>query len=114
MIRILSLVSLSLSLACVGCVTRADFERVRRDQQGMRALLADSQVAVDKMNRRLDTMQADGGDGAGSKAELKRLERRVTALEMQSTSWRLAHPTSRCAQLQWCMASRSSTTSRTG
>lgn len=85
MICIRFLVSLSLSLACVGCVTRADFERVRRDQQGMRALLADSQVAVDKMNRRLDTMQADSGGGAGSKAELKRLERRVTALEMQST-----------------------------
>lgn len=85
MMRVLCLLSLSLSLACAGCVTRADFERVRREQQGMRALLADTQVAVDKLNRRMDTMQADGADGGDSKADLKRLERRLTKLEMQPT-----------------------------
>lgn len=74
-----------LSLSAVGCVTRADFERVRREQQETRALLADSQVAVDKINRRLDTMQADAG-GAGDKGQLRQLERRVTALESQASA----------------------------
>jgi tol-pal system protein YbgF len=62
-----------------GCVTVADFEKVRREQQEMRALLADTQVSVDQANRRLDTMQ-DQTRGVPP-AEMKKLERRMTELE---------------------------------
>jgi tol-pal system protein YbgF len=68
-----------------GCATRADFERVRRDQQEMRALLADTQVAVDKLNRRLDTLKAGGDDAdvARTGQALRRIESRLAALEAQ-------------------------------
>jgi tol-pal system protein YbgF len=70
--------------ATAGCATRADYEKVRREQQEMRALLADTQVAVDKMNRRLDTVQSgiDERRGGGGPA-LKGLERRLAAVEAQ-------------------------------
>lgn len=78
-----------------GCATRADFERVRRDQQEMRALLADTQVAVDKLNRRMDTMRAGGDEAEISRTNqaIKRLESRVAALEARSSGPVAALPT---------------------
>lgn len=69
-----------------GCATRADYEKVRREQQEMRALLADTQVAVDKVNRRLDTMRSSMQEGTGSSAKgverrLDRIESRLALLE---------------------------------
>jgi outer membrane murein-binding lipoprotein Lpp len=49
-------------LTLTGCVTRADFERVRRDQQEMRATLADLQVSVEQLSRRVDTMRSAQSD----------------------------------------------------
>lgn len=79
---------LAVALGIAGCVTRADFERVRREQQEMRASLADTQLAVDKVNRRLDTMQStvqERGGGA-NKTALANLERRVAGLEARGAS----------------------------
>lgn len=70
-------------LAAAGCATRADYEKVRREQQEMRALLADTQVAVDKTNRRLDTVQSGIDDRRGGGTAVKGLERRVATLEAQ-------------------------------
>lgn len=68
-----------IAASAVGCVTRADFERVRREQQEMRALLADTQVSVDQINRRLDTMQSET-QGVPSN-EMKKVERRLMEIE---------------------------------
>lgn len=70
---------LCVAATAVGCVTRADFERVRREQQEMRALLADTQVSVDQINRRLDTMQSETR-GAPSD-QVKKLETRLMEIE---------------------------------
>jgi tol-pal system protein YbgF len=70
---------LLIAASAVGCVTRADFERVRREQQEMRALLADTQVSVDQINRRFDTMQSETR-GVPSD-DLKKLERRIMEIE---------------------------------
>jgi tol-pal system protein YbgF len=71
---------LVLGLLGAGCASRADYEKVRRDQQEMRAMLADTQVAIDKMSRRLDTMSTDV-KGRGSGPEAKELERRLSRVE---------------------------------
>ncbi len=76
--RLLALVAV---LATAGCVSRADFERVRREQQEMRALLADTQVSVDKLSRRVDSVQSEAEDRGGSGATVKGLERRLARVE---------------------------------
>jgi tol-pal system protein YbgF len=70
-------------LAAGGCASRADIERVKRDQQEMRARLADVQVSLDSMKRQLDTMRTAGDDqrSGQSSATIKALERRVADLE---------------------------------
>ena len=73
----------SLILLAAGCATRADYEKVRREQQEMRALLADTQVAVDKLNRRVDTVQTGIDDRRGGGTAVKGLEKRVATLEAQ-------------------------------
>ncbi len=74
---------LPLALGAAGCVTRADFDKVRRTQQDMRALLADTQVSVDKLNRRLDTLESGAAESAGGRtaAAMRTLERRLSNVE---------------------------------
>ena len=48
-----------LSRSLAAAPSRADLERVKRDQQEMRARLADVQVSLDAINRRLDTVRTD-------------------------------------------------------
>jgi tol-pal system protein YbgF len=84
--RLRTVLLLAPAVLSAGCATRADYEKVRRDQQEMRALLADTQVAVDKVNRRLDTMRSSLQEGTGSSAKglqrrLDRLESRLALLE---------------------------------
>ncbi|MGH7786002.1 MAG: tol-pal system protein YbgF [Candidatus Binatia bacterium] len=72
------------ALMCVsGCATRADFERLKRDQQEMRAQVADMQVSLDGVNRRLDTMRSSMDEKGGGRetAAVKGLERRVAEME---------------------------------
>lgn len=83
MTRIRRLTALGLLLLAGGCATQADLARVRRDQQEMRAQMADMQVSVDSVNRRLDTMRTsmdDRGGGANA-ATVRTLERRIADLE---------------------------------
>jgi tol-pal system protein YbgF len=65
-----------------GCATRADLARLKRDQQEMRAQVADMQVSVDSINRRLDTVRSSVGEsGSRDSAAVKAMERRVADLE---------------------------------
>lgn len=80
------LVAVAISVSS-GCASRADLERIRRDQQEMRARLADVQVALDSVNRRLDTMRSSIDERGGSRdsATVRALERRIAELESRST-----------------------------
>lgn len=75
------------SVALAGCVTRADFERVKRDQQEMRASLADMQVSLDALSRRVDTMRSSQSDSRTREAQerVRELERRLATLETVRT-----------------------------
>ena len=74
-----------------GCATRADLLQVQQDQREVRALLADQQVAVEGLRRRLDILRTEmaeggrrgGGGGAPSdvRQQLADLEARVMAVE---------------------------------
>ncbi|MBX3026292.1 tol-pal system protein YbgF [bacterium] len=90
--RQLTAIACLASLTVAGCVTRADFERVRRDQQEMRASLADLQVSVDALSRRVDTMRSSQSDSKTRAAQdrVKELERRLADIEASRT----AEPTS--------------------
>lgn len=73
---------MSLALAA-GCATRADLLQVQQDQREMRALLADQQVAVEGLRRRVEILRTDMGEarpGRGG-AATGELQRRVDALE---------------------------------
>jgi tol-pal system protein YbgF len=74
-----------LALALAGCASRADVERIRRDQQEMRARLADVQVALDSMNRRLDTVRSSASESGSSSASVRALEKRIAELESRGT-----------------------------
>jgi tol-pal system protein YbgF len=76
--------------ALAGCATRADLIEVQKDQRAVRALLADQQVAIDGLRRRVDMLHSEvsepgRGRQAAPSAELGRqvndLEARVAALE---------------------------------
>jgi tol-pal system protein YbgF len=81
--RPVHLAGLAAALAASSCVSRADFERVKRDQQEMRARLADVQVSLDSINRRLDTVRTSMDDKGGGQnsAAMRDLTRRVSDLE---------------------------------
>ncbi|HUI28303.1 MAG TPA: tol-pal system protein YbgF [Candidatus Kryptonia bacterium] len=73
-------------LTACGCATRADLLKVQDDQRKVRALLADTQVAVDGLRRRVDALQSQGDaargpHGRGSAHSTEDLERRVAELE---------------------------------
>ena len=73
--------------AVSGCASRADLERLKRDQQEMRARLADVQVSLDSINRRLDTMRSSMDDKSGGResAAIRDLQRRLNELEMRGS-----------------------------
>jgi len=82
-------------MALAGCATRADLLEVEKDQRSVRALLADQQVAIDGLRRRVDMLRSQIGEGGGShrgapSAEVGRqiedLEGRVAALEQARAS----------------------------
>jgi tol-pal system protein YbgF len=54
---------------------------MKREQQEMRAQVADMQVAVDSINRRLDTLRSAGQASGRDTATVRTLERRVADLE---------------------------------
>lgn len=85
--QLTTLAGAAAALALAGCVTRADFERVRRDQQEMRATLADMQVSVDSLSRRVDTMRSSQADTKTREAQerVRELERRLAEIEATRT-----------------------------
>ncbi|MCK6553878.1 tetratricopeptide repeat protein [Candidatus Binatia bacterium] len=78
-----------LPLAAVGCATRADYLQIKQELRETRALVADQQVAIDGLRRRMEILRGDmGGGRAGSGApsgtvlqRMNSLDARVTALE---------------------------------
>jgi len=66
----------------VGCATRADLLQVEQDQREARALLADQQVAIEGLRRRMDIMrEGDTGHGRGVGALSPQLAQRLSDLE---------------------------------
>jgi len=72
-----------------GCATSYDLRQVRSDQKEVRGMVADLQVAVDKLKRQVSTLEAEadqlqgrGRAGSrGSTATLSDLERRIAVVE---------------------------------
>ncbi|MFI5364681.1 MAG: tol-pal system protein YbgF [Candidatus Binatia bacterium] len=79
------------SVALAGCATRADLLQVKDDQRETRALLADQQVAIDGLRRRLEMLRSDLAEPGRRKSgappsnealqQLNDLSARVAALE---------------------------------
>lgn len=71
-----------------GCATRADYLQLKQELRETRALVADQQVAVDGLRRRMEILRGDMGGGRGGSApsgtvlqRMNSLDARVTALE---------------------------------
>lgn len=79
-IRLGTYALLGLTLAVTGCTSRADFERMRRDQREMRARMADLQANVDTLRRQASATGEDDGS-ARALAAVDALERRVASME---------------------------------
>jgi len=73
-----------------GCVTIADFEKVKNRQQTMRAVQADLQVDMDTLKSRVEAMQSRLGDTAGAPngggAAAAELEERIARLEARAAA----------------------------
>ena len=87
-----SLLFALLAFGAVACVPVADFESQRRQQSDVRAQVADTQVTLDKINRRVDTLQERIGDQApgGGTAEIQALQDQVLGLEARVNQLQLA------------------------
>ncbi|MBI1814150.1 MAG: tol-pal system protein YbgF [Deltaproteobacteria bacterium] len=78
-----------LAAVASGCATRADLVKVQKDQREVRALLADTQVAVDSLRRKVEQIRSQideanraGGHGArGGSRSTEDLEKRLAELE---------------------------------
>jgi len=78
--------------ALAGCATRADLMKVEQEQRQTRALVADHQIAIDGLRRRIEMLRGELGEsGRGKRGaspvstemvdQLRELESRVAALE---------------------------------
>lgn len=77
--------------AVAGCATRADLLQVKQDQREARALLADQQVAIEGLRRRVEILRGELGEGGRGRTSgpassevaqrLNDLGARLTALE---------------------------------
>jgi tol-pal system protein YbgF len=101
--RLIHLISLVAVLAILGgCATRADLLRVQRDQREVRALLADTQVTVDGLRRRVESLRSQideqqrGGRpvGRGGARPTSELEQRLADLERRLAEQGSAQPLS--------------------
>ncbi len=74
-----------------GCATRADLQQLKQDQRETRALLADQQVAIEGLRRRIEILRGEMGEGGRSRTagppssevtqKLNDMEARLAALE---------------------------------
>jgi len=77
--------------ALAGCATRADMLQLKQDQRETRALVADQQVAIEGLRRRIEILRGEMGDGGRGRAaapassevtqRLNDLEARLAALD---------------------------------
>lgn len=74
-------VTAALSTLGAGCATRADFERLRREQRETRARVADLQANMETVRRQVDTTGEDDSS-ARALSGVASLEKRVAALEV--------------------------------
>jgi tol-pal system protein YbgF len=85
-------VALVVSVAALaGCATRADMLQIKQDQRETRALLADQQVAIEGLRRRIEMMRSEMSDpgrrksgaalSSAAQQRLSDLEARVAALD---------------------------------
>lgn len=76
---------LGIAVAAAGCTSRADFERLRREQRELRAQIADMRANMDTMRRQVDTT---GEDDSSSRAlaAIESLDGRVSKVEATLTS----------------------------
>jgi len=75
-----ALSAIAASLVISGCVSRADFERVRKEQRTMRAHLADIQVNLDSIKREVSAT-GDEETLRQTQATIESLDQRVASLE---------------------------------
>lgn len=90
---LVSLAILGPALALLsGCVSRAEFERVRKEQREMRAMVADQNVAIEGLRRRLDILRQEisepqktrpGQVSPQLQQRINELDARITALEQR-------------------------------
>ncbi len=76
---------LLIALLVGGCASTADMQKVQRDQREMRALLADTQVSVERLRRDVDALrdqQKETGPG-GRSATVTDLQRKMAALDQR-------------------------------
>jgi tol-pal system protein YbgF len=77
--------------ALAGCATRADLVSLEQEQRQTRALVADHQIAIDGLRRRVDMLRGEVGGSGGARRgspvsaemvdQLRELQARVAALE---------------------------------
>jgi tol-pal system protein YbgF len=70
----------------VGCATRADLLQVKQDEREVRALLADQQVAIEGLRRRIEILSNEIGEpgrGHGGKGGSASTAQRLNDLEMR-------------------------------
>ncbi len=87
--------ALAIGASLAGCATHAELRQLRRDQQEVRGLLADTQVAVDNLRRRLEALRAEREASASarqSRAELREVVRRLSALEAKVEALEQSRP----------------------
>jgi len=89
-------IGLALCVALLGgCATRADLLQVKQDQREVRALLADQQVALEGLRRRVEIMRNEGGepgrrrDGAALAGDVGQ---RLNALDARMGTLEQGHP----------------------
>lgn len=92
--RIFVTVGAAATLVCgsTGCATRADLDRVVRNQQQARRVIADQTVAIEDLRRRVEMLQASMEDGgrapsSGADAQWRRgIENRLAAIERNAVN----------------------------
>ncbi|MBI3783013.1 MAG: tol-pal system protein YbgF [Deltaproteobacteria bacterium] len=78
-----------------GCASRAQLEKIQRDQREVRALLADQGVTIDGLRRRIEILKQDVGEpGKGGKgATSAQLTQRLADLETRLAALEQTRPT---------------------
>lgn len=69
-----------------GCASRSQVERIQRDQREVRALLADQNVAIEGLRRRLEILRQDASESRGHGQPSAQLQQRINQLDARLTT----------------------------